>query len=76
MRFPGEDVSQLTMQQLRGREGARVRRAYRDHSERTGIKWSGRAYDPNDWHSGDLVNRALSAALSGRVDHFPDARPG
>jgi CRISPR-associated protein Cas1 len=62
MRFPGEDVSQLTMQQLRGREGARVRRAYRDHSERTGIKWTGRAYDPNDWDSGDLVNRALSAA--------------
>lgn len=26
MRFPGEDVSGLTMQQLRGREGARIRR--------------------------------------------------
>lgn len=25
MRFPDEDVSGLTMQQLRGREGARVR---------------------------------------------------
>lgn len=25
MRFPGEDVSTLTMQQLRGREGSRVR---------------------------------------------------
>jgi CRISPR-associated endonuclease Cas1 len=50
------------MQQLPGREGARVRRAYRYHSERTGIKWIGRAYNPNDWDSGDLVNRALSAA--------------
>ena len=26
MRFPGEDVSRLTMQQLRGREGARIRK--------------------------------------------------
>lgn len=29
MRFPGEDVSSATMQQLRGREGARVKRLYR-----------------------------------------------
>lgn len=28
MRFPGEDVSGLTMQQLRGREGARIRRVW------------------------------------------------
>ena len=33
MRFPDEDVSQLTMQQLRGREGARVRSAYRKYSK-------------------------------------------
>lgn len=29
LRFPDEDVSGLTMQQLRGREGARVRQVYR-----------------------------------------------
>lgn len=29
MRFPGEDVSALTMQQLRGREGTRIRKYYR-----------------------------------------------
>jgi CRISPR-associated protein Cas1 len=33
LRFPGEDVRGLTMQQLRGREGARVRRAYRAAAE-------------------------------------------
>lgn len=32
MRFPGEDVSHLTMQQLRGREGARIRAAYKAQS--------------------------------------------
>lgn len=61
MRFPGEDVSRLTMQQLRGREGARVRRAYRENAERAGVAWSGRSYDPNDWEAGDIVNQALSA---------------
>lgn len=62
MRFPGEDVDHLTMQQLRGREGARVRRVYRDHAERTGVDWTRRSYDPENWEDGDPVNQALSAA--------------
>lgn len=62
MRFPGEDVSELTMQQLRGREGARVRKLYRLHGARTGVEWSGRSYIHGDAHaSGDDVNRLLSA---------------
>ncbi len=61
MRFPDEDVSALTMQQLRGREGARVRRVYREQSERTGVEWSGRSYDVEDWEAGDDINQALSA---------------
>jgi CRISPR-associated protein Cas1 len=65
MRFPGEDVSALAMQQLRGREGTRVRRLYRHHSERTGVAWSKRAYRPGDaFATGDDVNRLLSAANS------------
>lgn len=62
MRFPGEDVSRLTMQQLRGREGARVRRIYRANSERTGVEWERRKYDPDRWEDSDPVNKALSAA--------------
>ena len=38
-RFPGEDVSRLTMAQLRGREGVRVRRVYKQWSEKTGVDW-------------------------------------
>lgn len=62
MRFPGEDTSRLTMQQLRGREGARIKARYKEESRRTGVPWDGRRYDPNDWGAGDPVNRALSAA--------------
>lgn len=64
IRFPGDDVSELTMQQLRGREGARVRQVYRQHSERTGVEWNRRAYDIENWEDGDPVNQALSAANS------------
>lgn len=62
LRFPGENVSQLTMQQLRGREGSRMRRVYREASKATGVPWSGRSYQPDDFFAGDAVNQALSAA--------------
>lgn len=61
MRFPGEDVSHLTMQQLRGREGSRIRKVYRVEAKRHHIDWSGRVYDPSNFASGDEVNQALSA---------------
>lgn len=61
MRFPDEDVSELTMQQLRGREGSRVRQLYRAQSRQWGVPWSGREYDPNDFSSGSPVNQSLSA---------------
>ena len=61
MRFPDEDVSGLTMQQLRGREGARVRGIYRQQSAKWNVPWNGRQYDPEDYVAGDAVNQALSA---------------
>lgn len=64
MRFEGESVEKLSMQQLRGREGARVRRLYRQSSKRTGVPWDGREYDPENFDHGSLVNQALSAANS------------
>lgn len=62
MRFPNEDVSGLTMQQLRGREGARVRNVYRDWSKKTGVEWGRRDYNPEDFAGGDPINQALSAS--------------
>lgn len=62
MRFPDEDVSSLTMQQLRGREGARVRRVYGHWSKKTGVEWKRRDFDPDDYDTGSEINKALSAA--------------
>lgn len=64
MRFPDEDTSRLTMQRLRGREGARVRRCYRDNAERTGVAWTRRDYDPAEFSASDVVNQSLSAATT------------
>ena len=61
MRF-SEDVSSLSMQQLRGREGARVRAIYRKLSKETGVPWNGREYDIEKEGKADKVNIALSIA--------------
>lgn len=62
MRFPDEDVSKLTMQQLRSHEGARVRRRYRELSKKYNVPWTKRVYNPDDFAGGDSINQALSAA--------------
>ncbi len=60
LRFPNENVTGLTLQQLRGREGSRVRAFYRRKSKEYGISWNGRVYDPENFEDGDAVNKALS----------------
>jgi CRISPR-associated protein Cas1 len=52
----------LTLEQVRGREGYRVRSAYRQAAERFGLEWEGRNYDAGNWNAADPLNRALSAA--------------
>lgn len=61
MRFEDEDVENLTMQQLRGREGSKVRGVYRKYSKSYDIKWEGRNYKVEDFKDSDLINQALSA---------------
>lgn len=62
MRFPGEDVSTLSMQRLRGKEGARVRSFYHLQAKLNNVEWIKRDYDVQDFGSGNAVNQALSAA--------------
>lgn len=62
MRFPNEDVTKLTMQQLRGKEGSRVRKVYRKLSNETGVAWNGREYNVDHFDEGTPINKALTAA--------------
>lgn len=61
LRFPDEDVKGLTIQQLRGKEGSRIRSVYRKAAKEWDIPWNGREYDPEQFESGTAVNQALSA---------------
>jgi CRISPR-associated protein Cas1 len=61
-RFPGTPLEDKTIEQVRGMEGLRVRRAYQELAAAHGITWEGRSYDQDDWFKGSAANRALSAA--------------
>jgi CRISPR-associated protein Cas1 len=62
MRFPDPIKESTSIEQIRGMEGARVRKIYAEASEKYGVKWTGRNYNQEDWNYGDPINRALSAA--------------
>ncbi|MBI4774292.1 MAG: type I-E CRISPR-associated endonuclease Cas1 [Deltaproteobacteria bacterium] len=62
LRFAEEFDSGLTIRQIRGMEGVRVRDAYARAARESGVPWSGRSYRRDQWSSSDPVNRALSAA--------------
>ncbi|MBM3144076.1 MAG: type I-E CRISPR-associated endonuclease Cas1 [Chloroflexi bacterium] len=61
-RFPEPLDSSLTLEQIRGMEGSRVRSIYYQSSKTYGVPWHGRRYDRGNWGNADPVNRALSAA--------------
>lgn len=62
MRFPEALDPNVTIEQLRGKEGFRVRTAYEQLAQTYGVKWEGRNYDRQQWQRSDPANRALSAA--------------
>lgn len=52
----------LTLAQIRGMEGVRIRSAYEQASKKYGVPWHGRRYDRSEWGNADKINRTLSAA--------------
>lgn len=64
LRFAETFDPELTLRQIRGMEGVRVREAYAKAARETGVPWSGRSYRRDKWTDADPVNRALSAANS------------
>lgn len=61
-RFPEPLPPDLTLEQIRGMEGARVRSAYYQASKTYSVPWHGRSYDRGSWGNTDPINRTLSAA--------------
>jgi CRISPR-associated protein Cas1 len=64
MRFKEEAPARRSVQQLRGIEGARVRKMYELLARQYKVPWKNRNYDHTEWGSGDVPNRCLSSATA------------
>jgi len=64
MRFKEEAPAKRSVQQLRGIEGARVRKMYELLARQYRVPWKSRNYDHTQWSSGDIPNRCLSSATA------------
>lgn len=64
MRFGEPAPSRRSVDQLRGIEGARVKRLYEALARQNGVAWKGRRYEPGNWNAADLPNRCLSQATA------------
>ncbi|QLE96565.1 type I-E CRISPR-associated endonuclease Cas1e [Neptunomonas phycophila] len=64
VRFGEPAPVRRSVDQLRGIEGARVRKTYQLLAKQYNVQWNGRRYDPKDWEKGDKVNQCLSAATA------------
>ncbi|WP_256637970.1 type I-E CRISPR-associated endonuclease Cas1e [Streptomyces murinus] len=62
MRFPEDDPSGHTRQELLSMEGRRVKECYRRESARTGVPWRRREYHQGDFAAGDAANQAVTAS--------------
>lgn len=64
IRFGEPAPERRSIEQLRGIEGARVKRLYELLAQENGIIWRRRDYDPTNWSAADVPNRCLSSATS------------
>ena len=63
MRF-GEFLPHRDLNALRGLEGHRMKKVYKNLAEQFGVQWKGRHYDRNNPNDDDLINQAINHAAT------------
>lgn len=82
MRFGDVPDTADSIAKLRGAEGARVKRAYRECANEFGVEWDGRSFTPGDMGKSNTVNQALTVAhhcmyaIIGGIVHSLGLHPG
>lgn len=64
IRFGEAPPERRSVEQLRGIEGARVRKLYQILAKQAGVEWKGRNYDHTQWDNSDTANRCISSATA------------
>lgn len=60
-RFPGEDLTNRNLSDLRGMEGRRVKALYLEKATYYRVGWSGRSFVPNHFQLSSTTNQILTA---------------
>jgi len=61
-RFPNDDITNKTLNELMGMEGKRVKALYEKYSIKYNVGWKGRNYIPGKFQMSDITNKILTAA--------------
>jgi CRISPR-associated protein Cas1 len=64
LRFKEKAPDRRSIEQLRGIEGARVKRIYELLARQHGVSWRRRDYNPSNWDVSDIPNKCLSASTA------------
>lgn len=60
MRFPDKNMNRMSLDQMRGYEGKRIKELYQQFACEYNVDWNGRVYDRNNWDGQDDINKALT----------------
>lgn len=61
-RFPGEDLSGKSLNEMMGMEGYRVSKLYGEMAQQFNVGWKGRSYQPGKFEMSDVTNQILTAS--------------
>lgn len=59
-RFPDKDMTNLSIQQMQGAEGIRVKNIYVKYAKEYGVPWTERKYNRDDWEGQEDIQKALT----------------
>lgn len=63
-RFPADNLAGLSLKEMMGLEGRRVRQMYEDYAAKYNVGWKGRSFQPGKFELGDTTNQVLTSANS------------
>lgn len=61
LRYPNEKIKSMSLEQLKGFEGKKMKECYAKYAELYDVNWSGRNYKTEDFDSSDLTNKYVTA---------------
>lgn len=62
LRFPSENISNKSLQELMGMEGKRIKEIYEEMANTYHVGWKGRSYVPGKFELSDMTNQILTAS--------------